>query len=188
MTTPIRTTLTPAAGCRSAAVAQFLAELDDVRRRILEDTADLTAAELAWQPAPGMNTMGMLLAHIALSEVHITQVGVLVERDGHPRDVVGIGVEEEGMPLPAGAPPAPALAGKDAAFYADLLQRAGEHTRRALSALEDADLEREVVRPPRADGKQRVFNVRWVVYHLVEHAAGHLGQIQLLKHWVRIER
>ena len=32
----------------------------------------------------------------------------------------------------------------------------------------------------------RVFNVGWVLYHLIEHEAGHRGQINLLRHLLRV--
>src|SRR6266536_6078347 len=60
--------LQPAAGIQSKPVGRFLWQLDDQSRRLTEDTRGATPEELAWQPAPGMNTIGMLLAHIALVE------------------------------------------------------------------------------------------------------------------------
>jgi len=47
--------------------------------------------------------------------------------------------------------------------------------------LADDDLGREIHRR-RPDGSERVFNVGWVLYHILEHEAGHHGQINLLKH------
>jgi hypothetical protein len=128
----------------------------------------------------------MLLAHLAIAEVHLGQVGLLAERDGHVRDVLGIGVDDDGMPLPEdGAPPA-ALAGKSATFFAELLDRALKHTRAACETFDDARLADEIRRPPRPDGSYRVFDRRWVLHHLVEHAAQHLGQVQTLKRrWMR---
>jgi hypothetical protein len=131
-----------------------------------------------------MNTIGMLLAHIAYAEVHLGQVGLRGETTGHARDVIGIGEEEEGLPLPPGARPPAALEGRPLEFFDDLLLRARAHTRAVAAALEPADLERVVTRP-RSDGSQRVFNVSWVLYHILEHEAGHRGQINLLRHLLR---
>jgi len=57
-------------------------------------------------------------------------------------------------------------------------------------------LERQKLRVPasppvtgviaRPDGSERVFNVGWVLYHILEHEAGHRGQINLLRHLERI--
>jgi hypothetical protein len=127
-----------------------------------------------------MNTIGMLLAHVAVAEVNLVQVGLLAEPAGHVEDVLGIGPDDDGLPLPpAGAPPA-VLTGLGLPFYEDLLARAAAHTRAALAAIPDAALDEDVVRPPRPDGSRRVFTRRWILFHLLEHAAGHLGQVQLL--------
>ena len=59
-------------GYHSQEVALFVGMLDDQLRLLTEDTRGLTVEQLAWQPAPGMNTIGMLLAHIAIVEVFWT--------------------------------------------------------------------------------------------------------------------
>lgn len=184
----IRTTLTTPDGFRSRDVARFLWMLDEQRRQLVADTRDLTAADLEWQFAPGRNTIGMLVAHITFVEVHLAQVGLLGEPAGHPEDVLGFGEADEGMPLPAGAPPAPFFAGKELAYYDDLLTRARAHTTRAARDLTDADLAAEIVRPPRPDGTRRVFDRAWVLYHMVEHEALHRGQINLIRNLMRAKR
>ena len=177
----IETFFAPPAGYRSERVAAFMWQLDEQRRLLLEAVAGAAPDELGWQPAPGMNSIGMLLAHVAFAEAHLVQVGVLGEKQGHAHDVVGITEEEEGLPLAPDAPPSPALDGKDLAFFEAALGAAREHTRRTAIGLEDADLERRIHRP-RPDGNTRVFNVGWVFGHMIEHEAGHRGQIQLLRH------
>ncbi len=56
------------------------------------------------------------------------------------------------------------------------------------SRLDDAALASDVTRPPREDGTQRVFDRRWVLHHMVEHTAGHLGQVQMIRHLLRLAR
>lgn len=187
------TRLAPPEGFRSAVAATLMAQIDDLNRRALEAAKGLTPDQLAWQPygpAPGVahgatgtgfNTIGMLLAHIAVAQTHITQVGLVGDRDGHVHDVIGITVEDEGMPLAPDAPPSPALAGKDMAFYAELIARAGTFVRGAAATLTDDELAADVVRPPRPDGTVRVFDRRWMLHHIAEHTAGHMGQILLLR-------
>jgi len=182
MNRDVVTLIVPLEGFRSAQVAAYVAELEELRERIVLATMALSPEQLMWQPRPGMNTIGMLLAHIAVAETHVGQVGLLGERDSHVEDVIGIHVDDDGLPLAPGAPPAPKLNGMDSAFFAGLLARASAHTRTAAAKLSDDDLDRQVVRPPRPDGTRRVFNVRWVLYHMIEHTAGHFGQIQLLLH------
>jgi len=169
---------------RSPEAGTFFEQLEDQSRRLSKDTRGLEAAELEWQPAPGANTIGMLLAHIAIVEVYWIQFGPLARNQFDYRGVIGIDEMDDGIPLPAGGGPPGTLRGRDLAFFDDLLARARAHTRRALIAASDADLEREI-RSPRADGSTRVVNVRWILYHLVEHQAGHYGQINLLRHLQR---
>ncbi|HKQ57609.1 MAG TPA: DinB family protein [Candidatus Eisenbacteria bacterium] len=185
MTTTLQTLLEVPPGFRSDAVGRFMWQLDEQRRRLLADTRELSVEALAWQPAPGMNSIGMLLAHIAYAESHLTQVGLEGKPTSDTKAAIGISEEEEGMPLVEGAAPSPALAGRDLTWFDQRLARARNHTREVALALSDADLLREV-RRQRPDGTQRVFNVGWVLYHLLEHEAGHHGQINLLRHLQRV--
>lgn len=173
--------LEPSPEYRSATVARYLWQLDDQTRRLVQETGDATPEALAWQPAPGANTMGMLLAHVAVAETHMASVLIEGRPDSDVLGVLGIGPDDDGLPLPAGARPPAILAGKDVAFFHDLLRRAREHTRRIAIPLTEADLDRRVVRRP-PDGTTRHSNVDWAFYHLVEHLAGHRAQILLIQH------
>ncbi len=184
MSSTVQTLLEPPAGFRSAVAAAWAAGLDDQTRRLTEATRGLTPAALEWQPAPGMNTIGMLLAHIAVAEVHLTDVGVRGLETSDVPATIGLRIEDDGLPLPEHGAPPEGLRGRDLGFFDDLLARARAHSRSYLGALTDADLERRIVRP-RPDGGTRVFNLGWMVYHLLEHQAGHFGQILLLLHLQR---
>jgi len=158
-----------------------MAQLDDQLRRLREVTRDLTPDDLMWQPAPGMNTIGMLLTHLAIVEVYWTKVIIEGDKSGSIQGVLGIGEDDDGMPVAAGAPSFPLLNGKSIAFYDDLLDRARNYIKQATKDRPDEDMDREVVRE-RPDGSQRLLNVRWYYYHVLEHFAGHFGQILLLLH------
>lgn len=177
-----RITLEPS--CRSAEVALQLGALADVHRQLAEVAAALTPEQLAWQRAPGENTLGMLFAHVAVSEVHLGFVGLKGESTSDVQRVLGIGLGDDGMPLPPGSAPPAMLSGRDGTFFVGLLERALEHTRSVARDLDDARLTVPIVRPPRPDGTVRVFDRRWSLFHLVEHAAQHLGQAQLLRRLV----
>jgi len=166
---------------RSEAVARYLWQLDDQTRRLVEETRDATPEALAWQMAPGANTMGMLLAHVAIAEAHMAAVLIARRPDSDVVGVLGITADDDGLPLPPDGRPPAILAGKDIAFFHDLLKRAREHTRRIAIPLTEADLDRRVVRRP-PDGTTRHSNVDWAFYHLVEHLAGHRAQILLIQH------
>jgi uncharacterized damage-inducible protein DinB len=187
MVTTVQTLLETLPGFRSETIARFLWQLDEQRRVLIKDTRGLSAKELEWQPAPGMNSIGMLLAHIAYAENHLAQVGLEGKPTSDTRAAIGISEEEEGMPLADGAPPSPALAGRELAWFDALLERARAYTRGVATTLVEGDLAREV-RRRRPDGSERVFNVGWVLYHMLEHEAGHHGQINLLRHLQQLGR
>jgi len=179
MTESYQRILSPAAGFASAEIGSFLAQLDDQNRRLAEDTRGISPAELQWQPEPGTNTIGMLLAHIAIVEGH--WLSVAAQAPFECEKVIGIGVDDDGMPIPAGGLPPATLANRDLAYFDDLLARARAHTRSLTRRWTDAELDRRVQRT-RKDGNTWTFNVRWVLYHVLEHEAGHYGQILLLRH------
>ena len=172
-------------GYLSREVALFVAQMNDQSRRLRTSTRGLSPEELAWQSEPGMNTIGMLLAHIAIVEVDWMQVGALGRTSFDSMGVLGIKEEDDGMPLAENAGPPQTLAGRDLAFFDDLLARAREFTRLHTMPLTDADLDRRVERI-HIDGSRGIFTVRWILYHVLEHLAGHFGQILLLRHAVRI--
>lgn len=182
MPTLVQRILEPAPNTRSRLVGLFLWQLDDQTRRLTEDTRGATPEELAWQPAPTMNTIGMLLAHIALVEAGWVDRGVrgLGEIE---EGVLPIRWADSGIPMPEGGSPPALLEGKDLAFFDDLLARSRAHTRQVLATLADADLDRRF-RRPYGDSEFEI-SVGWVLYHILEHEAGHYYQINLLRHQYR---
>ena len=66
-------------------------------------------------------------------------------------------------------------------FYDDLLLRARRFLKEHSRGWSDSDLDRVITRR-RRDGTQSRASIRWIYYHLLEHFAGHYGQILLLKH------
>jgi len=181
MSTPQRSVLEIPTEYRSKEVGSFLAQMDDQTRRLTENTRDVTPEELAWQPKPGMNTIGMLLAHNAIVEVFWTLIALKREEKPMAEPILGINMDDDGMPIPEEGMPPANLAGKNIAFYDDLLRKARVFLKETAKDVPDSDLEREVMRT-RPDGTQRVINVRWYFYHILEHFSGHYGQVLLLRH------
>jgi uncharacterized protein DUF664 len=181
MQTVVRSHIQPLSGFRSQEAALFLAQMDDQLRLLREQTQDLTPDDLMWQPAPGMNTIGMLLAHLAVVEVWWTRFVLEGNKDFDVVDILGIGADDDGMPLAPDAPGFPLLNGRDIAFFHDLLDRSRAYVRETAKDRGDEDMEREVARE-RPDGSVRMLSVRWYYYHIFEHFCGHYGQILLLKH------
>lgn len=178
----------PVVGIAAREAGSFLAQLDDQNRRLTEDTRGLTPDDLSWQPHPGMNTIGMLFAHLAIVEVYwllVATESVTDDFEQRVRSVIGIGPDDDGMPAAADTRPPTTLAGKDLAFYDDLLARARRHTRAIVQSWSEADLDGMVERVSRRDGSRWQMNRRWILYHVLEHLAGHYGQINLLRHLQR---
>jgi uncharacterized damage-inducible protein DinB len=181
---PQREMIEPAPGCGSREAALFLSQLQAKRAELIQHTRGLGPEELAWQPAPGMNTIGMLLAHIAIVEVYWTQIGLLVQPQDIPA-VLAIGEYDDGMPIAQGAGPPALLDGKTLAHFDELLRRSSDYSRGTIAGLTDADLDRTFERRWRS-GEESVINLRWVLYHMIEHEAGHHAQINLLRHHARV--
>lgn len=182
-----RSIMQPLPGFRSQEAASFLAQMDDQSRRLMEGLEGATSEELEWQPYPGMNTIGMLLAHNAIVEVFWTLVAL--ERAEKPSGdaILGLKDEDDGMPLPEDGKPPAVLAGKDLAYYDALLKKARAHLKKTAASVTDADMEKEITRT-RPDGTQRAINVRWYFYHILEHYSGHFGQVLLLRHLYQASR
>src|SRR5205085_3177084 len=103
MTVETTRLLTPPAGFESTEVGLYFAQLEDLTRRLRRDVDDATPEQLEWQPAPGTNTVGMLLAHVAIAEVYWADT--LAERAFLCEQVLGIGADDDGMPCADGAAP-----------------------------------------------------------------------------------
>lgn len=177
----------PLRGYRNPEVASFLAQYDDLSGNLWKDLEGITPAELAWQPKRGMNTIGMLLAHLAIVEAFWIQRATTGEDDPELERVLGIGVDDDGMPCPADGGPPRVLKGWTYARFRALEAKARAFAKRRTRAFTAADLERKI-RADRRDGLRRSFSVRWILYHLLEHYAGHYGQILLVRHLYRERR
>lgn len=180
-----RQLMEPLDGFASREAALFVAQMDDQSRNLTKDTRGASVEELAWQPARGMNTIGMLLAHHAIVEAYWIQVATTGNSEFDSTPLLGIGTDDDAMPLPDDGLPPDTLAGKPLAFFDDLLARARANTKQVVSRFSDADLDK-VWTLHRKNGDKREFSVRWILYHILEHEAGHYGQINLLRHQHRI--
>ena len=174
-------------GYRAFEVASFLAQLDDLHRRIRIDTRGLTPTELEWQPHLGMNTVGMLLAHIAIVEVFWYNRVLERRKPFNTRASLGIGSDDDGIPLkPKGRHPG-ALRGRRLSYYLKLLARARFHRRALAKTLGAGDLDARFA-GTRPDGTIVDVEKRWVLYHVVEHTAGHYYQINTLRRLYALEK
>ncbi len=164
--------------------ASFFAQLDDLSGRMFAALRGITTAELAWQAAPGMNTIGMLLAHCAIVEVFWLMVATGTYTQPALEKVLGIGEWDDGMPLAPGKRPPAALRGRSLAWYRKLHDKARTYAKRTARRMSARDLEHRVTRT-RMNGTRSTTNNRWILYHVLEHQAGHYGQMLLLRHLKR---
>ncbi len=172
--------LDPDPACRAREAGLFLAQLEDLCGKLAKTLEGATPEELAWQIQPGANTIAMLATHVAIAQVHLTDVGVRRLPENEVAAVLGLDSDADGMPLAAGKPPPPSLAGRTAADLVGLLERARRHAARHVAQLGEEDLDRRFERNPPGAAK-RVLNVRWVLHHMQEHVGGHLAQAQFLR-------
>jgi hypothetical protein len=166
------------------AIRFLLAQLDDQTELLRKAVEELTAAQLEYQPAPGMNTIGMLLAHIAVAECYWMNVvtrGLPLRPDGDAlmKEIIGINMDDDGMPCPAEGGHPETLRGWSAAEYLELIHTARAATVSELQRWSDSQLD-ELLK-----GARRMVSRGWVAYHVLEHLAGHFGQVLMLRHMMK---
>jgi uncharacterized damage-inducible protein DinB len=174
-------------GWRSREAASFALQLEFLSARRFHDVASASAAELAWQPQRGANTIGMLLAHVEIVEVFWMLRATSGESPDELQRILGIGMDDDGMPVARDGRPPALLRGRALAWYRRLHRRARGATLKALRAMPPAAMDRVIeVRP----GKGPVIpvNVRWILFHVLEHEAAHYGQMMALRHAWRDRR
>jgi uncharacterized damage-inducible protein DinB len=168
-------------------VGLFAGQLDDQLKLLADQVKDLTVEQLEWQYRSGMNTIGMLLAHLAVVDLWwgvIAPKG-LPEPDGDVINmkIIGIRMDDDGLPLASDGKHPQSLAGKSAIAYLDMLAKARRAVHKELKTWNDAKLPKRFIR---RRGKKRIeITHTWALYHLLEHFAGHFGQILLVKHMLR---
>jgi hypothetical protein len=163
-----------------AKIGYVAAQLDDQLKLLKKDVEGLTVKQLEWQQKPGMNTIGILLAHIALVEIWwlaVVPKGLSWEPDGKKLVKKTCGFEDDGIPLKADAGHYPELKGFTIEQYLKALANARRVAHRELKELRDTDLDKCYTT---YRGDKITFG--WTLYHVLEHFCGHYGQILLLKH------
>lgn len=167
----------------SPRVASFAAQLEDQLVLLKKNTADLGVLQLEWQPHLGTNTIGMLMAHLALVDIWWLRIlpreVPIEEHEQITREIVGIGMDDDGMPVPAGGRHPASLAGKTAQDYRRMIDAAREATDKELRTWKDPDLASTYT------FRDLVITREWTIYHILEHFSAHHGQILLLKHLMR---
>lgn len=162
-------------------VGLFAAQLDNQLWRLKRDLAGLTTEHLEWQPRPGMNTIGMLLAHLAVVDLFWIIVAtreIPHEPDGDDltKEIIGIRMDDDGLPLKEDGTHPKSLAGKSLAHYWEMLDAARAEVHKEMQQWTDNDLERTFLL------RDRQITRSWTLYHVLEHFAAHYGQILMIMH------
>jgi uncharacterized damage-inducible protein DinB len=161
-------------------VGQFAAALDDQLRRLRASVSDLTIEQLEWQPHPGVNTVGMLLAHMAVAECwwfSVAPIGIDPDAcDELSLRTIGIRMDDDGLPLPPDGKHPETLRGKSIAEYLQMIDSARAASHRVLQSWSDAQLTQTYRL------RDKNISYHWTAYHALEHFCGHFGQILLLCH------
>ncbi len=140
-------------------LAEYLERLQTLHTAIEQIVNGLPQAALDWTPGPEMNSIHVLVVHVAGSERY--WIGDVAGSDPSGRD-------------------------RDAEFRShglnthaliDLLGRTLAHSRAVLEGLGLADLEELRVSPH--NGRQ--VTVAWCLAHALEHTALHLGHMEITR-------
>ncbi len=151
-------------------VARWLWLLTDIRTRTLDVLAGVAESTLDWQPDEGANTIGTLLYHIVAIELDWLYVEIL-ERPDYGPEVSAL------LPYEIREP-----SGRLMPVVGETLQ---SHLARMAASRQ---LLLNALRPMTAEDFYRVRRLdaydvtpEWVLYHLMEHEAGHRGELGELR-------
>jgi uncharacterized damage-inducible protein DinB len=149
-------------------VALWYSIMQEMRERLLKTVKDLTLEELDYTlNERKVETIGTLLLHIA----GVEWGWIFGDIDGQEMEF------EKFKHAFALAPEVniPQLKGQELQFYIDKLNKTRLEVYQRLVKFMDDDLDKIV----ESEGKK--FSVEWILFHLIEHEAMHIGQILLLK-------
>lgn len=139
----------------------YFEHIEGLHREIAKTLDGLDPAALDWAPVAEQNSLTALAVHTAGAErFWISQI---------------IG----GEPFARDREAEFRTRGETAADINPLLDETLERSRRVLDGLKAADLEQPRAHP--RDGSPRT--VGWVLAHVLEHEALHLGHMQVIRQW-----
>ena len=137
----------------------YLERLEALHGEIRRALAGLPPDALDWTPAPGMNSLGVLTAHLAGAARY--WIGDMAGEDSSGR------VREAEFQVK----------GRTTDRLAALLEETLQHSRKVIMGLAEEDL--GAVRRSERDGE--TYTVAWCLAHALEHTGLHLGHIQITR-------
>lgn len=157
-------------------VGRYVAQLNEVRHKLKQELDGLSIEQLDWHPDEETESIGTQLLHLDA-----------VEWSWMHQDIFGAsdeeytGVWEEAMPIRVKATQ---VTGRPMEHYLQKLDATREETLRILKGFTDADLSRlvgEAEPNPGEERRSRLFTIDWIIWHVLQHEASHLGQVELLR-------
>lgn len=174
-TNPRIITCDPVAGY-DPQIGRYVAQLQEVREDLLRELEGLTGAQLDWHPDAATESIGTLLLHLDAVEWSWMHEDIF----GAPSDAYP-GQWAEAMPIRRGVPQ---VTGRPLADYLRQLEATRAETLRILHDFSDADLPRlvgEAEPEPGGEKRSRLYTIDWIIWHVIEHEATHVGQVELLR-------
>jgi uncharacterized damage-inducible protein DinB len=167
MTLPSPLRIEPIAGY-SPTIGRLVGMLTYARSTTLAAVEGLKLSELDHVHDEGSNSIGALLAHLAVTE---RSYGILTFEE---RVLSAEENERWSTAIKLGEQARHALRGYDVEHYLEELAAARRVTLEGLAARDDPWLERTVAAAPK-------LNAHWVWFHVAEHEIHHRGQIRWLR-------
>ncbi|MFW9922407.1 MAG: DinB family protein [Candidatus Thorarchaeota archaeon] len=155
-------------------VAEFFSFMNEARQYLLKMISDVDNIMLDFTPNERtVETIGTLLLHIA----GVEWSWIIADIEGK---VIPFEKWKYAYAL-SNDVNLPQLIGKGIKYYLEILAQVREEVYVKLKEFTDDDLDRIV----KIEGKK--FTIEWILYHVIEHEAVHIGQISLLKRLYKIE-
>ena len=145
------TTMRAAPAAASGFRAEYLAEIDDVGKKLVDLAQAMPADKYSWRPAPGVRSVGEVYVHVVAGN------STLPSFLGAPR-MEGVSRDSEKTVT-------------DKARIVELLRKSIAHARAAAAGVADADLDKRV----KTFG-DREMTERQVLFRILDHMHEHLGQ------------
>jgi uncharacterized damage-inducible protein DinB len=171
---PKITTCDPVPGY-APGIGRYVAQLSGLRGNLLREVSNLSPEQLSWHPNELTESIGTQLLHVAAVEWSWTFQDIFGRPD---EDFQGW---EEAFPIRVNQPQ---VTGKPLAYFTDKLETVRAQTLEAFRGLSEDDLARLVGEGPVDEGEEprsRLYTIDWILFHLVEHEAHHIGQVELLR-------
>jgi uncharacterized damage-inducible protein DinB len=151
----------------SPQIGVVVSMLEDLKSRVTRSVTNLSVEETDFLLDDKANRIGAMIYHLAATEKYYLRY--TFEGTGYlPEDAHWEFAQD------LGAPARKKLVRKPIRFYLDLWDEVRAETLRQLKTKDDKWFNSKA-------GGSRNMNNHWAWYHVMEHQANHMGQIQLIK-------